>query len=209
MREDRNLESRVKDALRALGPVSMTDTERSDLRRAVWSELTSGAPAPGRSPWGWRLAGATAALAVVVGAAAIFGNLGADDTADLLEASDETTVTFAAADSKGSQGAEAPPGRDDGDGAGGEGHVTASPETEGALSRYAEMVRTGTPAEFRMTETESACAGAGAVEGLRVVAMFEVEGTEFEAWVPEGEPIDADTQVTFVDARTCSVAANE
>lgn len=191
----------ARDALSRLGPIALTEAERTDLRREVWTNLTA-APStrPTAAPtWGWRAAGAAAALAVVVGGAALLmqaGSEAGEQAADLR--SDNVTTTAGAGQPLAGQdhGGEV------------DGALPESVETEEVLRRYAEIVRNDTELSYAVSEADVRCADIEDLEGQRPVASFEIEGIEYQAWIPAEIPpdqVDAATPITFVDVATCSV----
>lgn len=213
------LDPRVREALDSLEPVSMSETERSDLRRAVWSEITSGSPAPSpaRTAWGWRFAGVAAALAMVVGVGVLVNDMG-DATSEagqdeaLVATSDRGSTSVAAferADGWDKPDRDGLFGGSQADPTRGGVDLPGPPTIEVVMRRQAELIRAGGEGLDTPTIAESGCAGEPSVEGLEHVATLEIEGTRYEAWVPLAQPIDSDTPVTFVEIASCDAVATE
>lgn len=187
----------AKDALTRFEPVEMTESERSALRRDVWTALTAtpeSRPARGSN---WRAVGAAAAAAVVVGVGALMTFTFSAGSSDGDQAAFSVDVTTTGAVSESTTE---------------DGHVGGEPgpqavETEDLLRRYAEIVRSAERTTITLASTEVRCAELEALDGLRPVATFDVEGTEFQAWVPADSPDDIapDTPVTFVEVSSCTV----
>ncbi|HEX6945997.1 MAG TPA: hypothetical protein VF246_01425 [Acidimicrobiia bacterium] len=212
------MEARVRETLSSLDPIVMSETERSDLRRAVWSEIRS--PAPDRTSAlqarRVRLAGAAAVVAALLGVAVLSDLGGQDNAFDMLSgASGGAATTAAAAENfQDGPGIFGRPDAADGGSEDGDAPAPAPPEPETVLMRYAELVRTGAIAPAARADdiryaADSACGDADGLDGMEPVAVFEVDGVEYQAWVPEGEKVDADTAVTFVEAGTCRIVATE
>jgi hypothetical protein len=69
------------DALRESGSVSMSETERAQLHRDVWTALRSQPAAKAKSPWWYRWTPVAAGLLVIAGSVAVLNqNLGGDDS---------------------------------------------------------------------------------------------------------------------------------
>jgi len=226
-RAEYEVQLRAHSALIGLGPVKMTEPERSALHRDVWTALRS-APTvtpPTTTPWYARWAPAAAVVAlVVVGLVGILG--GGEDAANLLEIAadlDERSTSTAAASGEATAGGEA--GGDDmapldaptstagatsSDGGG------VSPEAMQFFSAEAERVRaTDGPSNTtgddstEQTDLESCLRDAGLVDHVvaDTVEPEEIDGSQAEQViiaVPEGVEVEEAT-VTFVDSVTCEV----
>ncbi len=189
----------AREALSGFEPVEMTESERSDLRRAVWTKLTAAPESRPEPTSSWRAVGAAAAAAVVVGTGALLtltlssGGAGEDQ----VTFSADVSTTRAAAESvtEGDSSVD-----------GGEMAPQAA-DTEDLLHRYAEIVRSEERTFFALSSDDFRCTQLEELEGLRPVARFDVQGVEYQAWVPADSPDDIapDTPVTFVDVTTCTV----
>lgn len=96
------------EALSAVGTTSLTETERSSLRRDVWTELKApAASAPARNPWYFRWVPALAGLFVVVGLVAVISQGGGDDVSEpVARLSAETSTADGADGGAGETGAD-------------------------------------------------------------------------------------------------------
>ncbi len=193
----------ARNALASLDTATMTDSERTDLRRGVWTSLNT-APAANTvpaTPWAWRAAGAAAALAVVVGGAALLMQGNSADSGGTAELTANRATTTADA-------AGAPlSGQDHGQEDGGENQPQAF-ETEEVLRRYADLVRTDGAPAFNLDDDKVRCADLEELDGQRPLAAFDVDGVEYQAWVSDdlvADAIDETTPITFVDVETCTV----
>ena len=213
--------ARVREALGSLDPISMSETERSDLRRAVWSEIRSADPAPEPAPvpWRQRLVGAVAVLAVVVGGVAMLDGASGDGDADALFAlsADEGSATTVVAAEDGDDrstedfrggAVEQPETHQYSNGGGQEADpISIPPDLTAMLRRSAENLRTGgfTPLTAPLVD----CPARDELEGLTPFATVTVGDTDYQAWKPDGEEVGPDTTITFVDPGTCEVVASE
>ncbi|HEX6219947.1 MAG TPA: hypothetical protein VF115_02520 [Acidimicrobiia bacterium] len=93
-RAEFDAQKKAIEALADVGTASMSDTERSALRRDVWTELRAPEPAVGSGkPWYYRWMPVAAGMLVIIGLVAVVsqgGGLGGIVTAD--EAASETTL---------------------------------------------------------------------------------------------------------------------
>lgn len=193
----------ARDALSGFEAAEMTESERSDLRRDVWTKLTAtpaSRPAPSSN---WRAVGAAAAVAVVVGAGALLtvtmsaGDAGEDEMAFSADVS--TTRVDAESVTEGDSSID-----------GGEPSGDMAPQgvdTEEFLRRYAEIVRSAERTSLTLFSNEVRCTQLEGLQGLRPVASFDIQGVEYQAWVPADgtDRIAPDTPVTFVEVPTCSI----
>ena len=215
-------------ALRSARTTAMSEVERSDLRREIWTELRNDpSPASRRAPWFYRLAApVAAALVVVVGVLALLDQG--------FQASDETADTFAgalSADTTESETSDSPETAQDGatapaddDTAGGDQAAEElAPEAlqpEEFFASVAELVRSDgfTTAtrlqryfadEPQLPSAESCVASAGLTDYtiFGEATNFEPDGTDTRYLVltrTETE-IGPDSEVTFVSIEECEV----
>ena len=148
------------EALRAAPTVAMSETERSTLRRDVWTALRSGSPvaATRRTPWYHRWTPVAAGLFVLVGLVAVINQAGGGDSGESarLAADMAVATTMAEATAEGDDGAQAPDAGAD-SGGGEEATVTtaaASSDTTAAMSETPELLSDDETA-FYVAEAES------------------------------------------------------
>lgn len=233
LREEYEAQQIAYEALRSTIPAKLSESERSDLHRDVWTALraeTASRPAP----WYSRLAPVAAGLLVVIGVATVFlpggQDSGGDEAAAPLSADSATSASTSIAAESG--GGEA-------DGDDGETLETTAQSGEeapadGAAAFYsseAARVREGDFDEgnletFSYTRTSNApdieeCVDAAGLRAFRVVATLSEATTPqesatgstttsipAEAAIAVAVPEDADlgtAPVVFVDLGTCEV----
>lgn len=189
----------ARESLARLEPVALTDGERADLHREVWTELRAPEPAS-QTPapaWGWRAAGAAAAVAVVIGGGALLLQTSGDSGGEDAFAADVTTTASA--------GGTIAVNEDMGDGGA---PVPEAAGVEDMLQSFAEAVRTQIDPARAPAEAPLRCADNKELEGMEPVATLDVDGVEYQAWVPSesiANGLDDATPITFVDVETCTV----
>jgi hypothetical protein len=202
-------------ALAAIEPAAMSDFEKAALHRDLWTELRS-TPAKKSTPWWYRLSYAAAGLFVMVGLVAVVNQLGNSNAGE-----GETFLEVSSGLDEGTDGQTASPlaGEDAGDST----VTTFSAESAGTTVVTADSGGGDTP-DFKALADEARlqqlppsvrtngsttedldCVNAAGLEDQDVVGAVEADRKYLIA-VPEGEDLDADTAVNFVDATTCEVA---
>lgn len=209
---------RALEATSDLAPVALTDTERSLLRRDLWTSLTteSSPAAPTRSGWGLQRAGYVAGAAIlVVGLAAALGQLGT--------AGDDAGANFArGAPTEGSpseaadDGSESPGAETDSQSA----PMALAGEVEDLFGRYADMVRSG-GLQYRLEgdllsteESKMSCLDDAGLSDHVILGDIEESGRvylvsaadEAQIFSAGGDTkIGPETAIAFVDFATCQV----
>jgi hypothetical protein len=206
-------------ALAAIEPAAMSEFEKAALHRDLWTELRS-PPAKTSTPWWYRLTYAAAGLFVVVGLVAVVNQLGNSNAGE-----GETFLEVSSSLDEGTDGQTASPsaGEDAGYDAGESTVTTLSAESAGTTVVTADSGGGDTPDfealadEARLqqlppsvrtngsTTEDLDCLNAAGLENQDVVGAVEADRKYLIA-VPDGEDLDADTAVNFVDATTCEVA---
>lgn len=79
------------EALRSMGPATMSDTEKAALHRDLWTALRTPVPAAASTPWYYRWMPVAAGMFLVVGLVAVLGQNGGSDAG-----SDQMSLTTAA-----------------------------------------------------------------------------------------------------------------
>lgn len=199
-------------ALRRAPAVSLSDHERSALRRDVWTELRAQPTAVTGTRWYLRWTTAAAALLIVAGTGVVLGQINAPQAA-----SDEAALTeLATAESSDDAGAfDAEDGRSQGlvsgDLADPPG-LAPSPAETSNLAAVANSFRSADPdvldratENFEKIEEHSACLASIGLEDHLIIGEYESpEGVIYIVSSPD-DPVTAETVITFVDAATCAV----
>jgi hypothetical protein len=217
-------------ALTGAGTVSLTEGERAELHRDVWTALRHRSEAPTRGPWYLRAAAVAAGLFVVVGLAAVLSTSGGPDAgvtgglaADLDESptSDESqeAAGVPADDSAGSDGAET---FEDAATTTAAASEPAAPRDDAIAfySREAELMRQGIFSErLRSVPTSEArygdhqaCVEEAGLTEYRVLATLEepagTSTTGDSSMLAVAIPVDAQLDsapIAFVDLDVCEV----
>jgi hypothetical protein len=195
---------RVRGTLGSAEPVAMTPSERAGLRRDLWSELTGPAPARVKTPWGLRIGQVAAALVLVIGGVAIFGDMAGQGAAndDAGVRSGESGTAFTAAGGEDADplgGVQGPITEDGGD---------MPPEAAGIFRRYAELVRAGSIDDLE-NDPEDARWCQRSLPGDRYLGTIELPDRSVGIWVPAAEELTATIPVRFADTETCDILATE
>lgn len=217
------------DAMREAGTAALSESERSALRRDVWTELRSGARvAPSTTPWYYRWAPAAAGVLLVVGLVAVLAQGGGGDSGEQVVAADEaaepTTSTAAASqfaesgddDSAPSDGAEE--SATTSQGKADSGADTAASEAITVYQQEAERLRQGVFGErLRAYDSErstvEACVEQSGLDDHQILATLsapseatDTSGDEGRLAValPQGAEL-ATAPLFFVDLDTCEV----
>lgn len=232
-REEYEAQKTAFEMLRQVGTASLSDGERSALHRDVWTSLRQGtATSPGGGSWYYRWVAVAAGLFVVVGLAAVLGQVGGegdsggDETfAEMAADQDGSAITTAAATEDDAAGADRPEESAEADTmsdaaattlAGSESSAPADGDVAAFYAGEAEKVRSG-QFEGRLQapdESDSevaACVTDAGLEGHRAVATLLAppgiageDDTRLAVAVPDESEL-ADAAVVFVDASTCEV----
>jgi hypothetical protein len=221
------------EALSALGTASLTETERSSLRRDVWTELRAPvASAPSRSPWYYRWVPALAGMFVLVGLVAVISQGGGDDASEsVARLNVEPTAADGADAGAGEVGADA----DEDEAmeeiattsAATEDDLALSPPAVDFYSAQASMVRSGALEEEPTAETTQSpeAAAAPCLEAARLAGYVPLtiltapiesdtvdlgsipvpsESNPVIVAIPEGANL-ASAVIAFVDQDSCQV----
>lgn len=222
-------------ALRGASRVQMTDSERAELRRELWTDLTTTPTEPERRiPWYYKLAPVAAALFVMVGLAAVLtqsDNDSAGSTAEISSGLDGAASDTTQADSADTTSAASNLARESD-----EAEMDAVPESGDSddqarallampaaqfYETVAESVRSGDftdttsaqndPAEAEIADQE-ACLNTSGLEDHTILGQARnvrpTDGddpTSYLVVVPADEEIGPDTPVSFVDTETCEL----
>lgn len=224
-RAEYEAQRRAHAALTGLGPVAMTESERSALHRDLWTALRTGAAAsrPDAAPWYARWLPATAAVVFLLATVGVIGVMGGGQGGDFNEiaADSERATTTAAEETAGRDGdaggdmapLDAPTSTA---GAAGFEGGAVSPEAIQFLSAEAARIRaTVRPASTTGDDSTEqidleACLREAGLEDHVIVDTVVPEGVESEmaesviAAVPEAVDIEEAT-VTFVGQVSCQV----
>ncbi|MFZ0012534.1 MAG: hypothetical protein WAL25_00335 [Acidimicrobiia bacterium] len=165
-------------ALSTVGTTSLTDSERSTMRRDLWTELRAPAPAVS-TPWYYLWAPVAAGLLVVVGVVAVINQSGSSDDSATEAAEFISTSTTAAATDATEGGALA--GADTPDTA--DGDDGASVTTEAADEGGGDSVTEDTAAELSSSDEAYYAAEA---DRIREEVAADVDQSDGEA--PRSDP---------------------
>jgi hypothetical protein len=217
-------------ALTGAGSVSLSEAERAELHRDVWTALRHRSEAPARGPWYLRAAAVAAGLFVVVGLAAVLSTSGGPDAgsvgglaADLdvgpTSEEDEEAAGAPSDDSAGSDGAET---FEDAATTTAAASELESPGDEAiaVYRREAELIRQGIFSERLRSFTTSdrayddhqACVEEAGLNEYRVLATLEepagTSTTGDSSLLAVVIPVDAQLDsapIAFVDLDVCEV----
>jgi hypothetical protein len=214
------------EALTGAGTVALSDAERSDLRRDVWSALRTPQPSAAANPWYLHWAPSAAGLLLVVGLVAVINQGNPFGGADRLAADEATATSTTAAAAEAAE-----------DRGGGDEGIAPAPLSEGSdtdaltedeiafYAGQAERLREGelpdtqasSPETLSSSALETCLVDAGLV-GFTVVASRtastaeETGGsvdpprgvTSFIAAIPEDTDIST-APIAFVDPDACEL----
>lgn len=231
LREEYEAQKLAYEALQGADPVGLTESERSELHRDIWTGLRPHPDiAPGRTtPWYHRWVPVAAGLLLLIGVATVFYP-GGQDSGDLTDlAADaptegaETTIAAAEAAGDGDQ-AEADGGEATNTTASSREEAAAplSDEAAAVYSREAEMMRQGMFSSRLQSYEESGamnaalerCIEEAGLSGHRILATLAPpaedtsttagEAAQLAVAVPEDADL-ATAPIAFVDLDTCEV----
>lgn len=205
-------------ALRQVPTASLTEHERSELRRGVWTQLRA-QPAEGRvsTPWYYRWSTAAAGLVLVVGLVAVLNqsdspvaeSLAADGVSAELSA-ETGVVTTSLAGEEAADGAAAPLARES---AAADVDSGISEEVTGFLAEVAARTRLGSAESLTYSATQAPakqslelCVAAAGLEDHEVIGQLEFSPeTTYIVTAPSEVDLESDTPISFVDAETCEL----
>jgi hypothetical protein len=203
------------EALRGLGPMTLSDTERARLHRDVWTELRSDTQAqPARRPWYYTWASVAAGLFVVVGLVTVLNqNLGGGDEGVFL-AADQTTALLdapteegAQSDAGGGDGAAPEITDDSGDGPTATTMAASESPPVAQLSAEAENLRQGEFAgdlepygeDATRSSAIEACVERANLNGYEVAALLTPSEDTAVSTTNAGDELDGSTTTTVAE----------
>ncbi len=195
------------EAFRQVPMASLTEHERSGLRRDVWTQLRA-QPGEGRvsTPWYYRWSTAAAGLVLVVGLVAVL-NQTDSPVAESLAAEEVSAEAQPLATDQTSRLASDAAGADDS-------ALAKSPTEVSELAAIAAAAREGSLATFSQAAPEAvsgeqddalSCSEQAGLEDHEVIGQVEVSTLTYIVVAPRDDDIGVDTPISFVDAETCEL----
>ncbi len=208
------LQRDVRHSLNAVPPASLTESERSALRRDLWTELRSGTQPPerrSRIPFWYRLSFGAAAVVLVAGVMFVYADSASDDSSEAasFDAASATTSAGAASAEDDVQRDSASPPEEAAPSDGGSDGAMAPEESE-----YLPMIEAmrQAPAQTGIATYASQSLESTVLECLNEAGLADHdpvgtvgESSRFYLAIPPGEVFDAETPISVVDATTCEL----
>lgn len=208
------------DALASMGQPRLSEHEKADLHRIVWSEITAHPrPAQRAVPWYYRWSYVAAGLFVVVGLVAVLTQVGEDPATEMLaeptsgvdRGADASAPAADSGDSDGGTVEEASAGGALDDDAIDSDRFLAYFSEQATRLRQGETTETPGVTSQAAAEKHASCLESAGLGGY--VAVDEVipddavdEPKVYIMAVPSAAEISQETPIVFVDAATCSIA---